>query len=176
LAFAAKYLLAQMAHLSKADRQEHLEFAPRIAFFDVVKWHLWQLEMPVRRQVSAVNRERDRLVRRIVFEINVGQRRETAVSKNNYFRHCKALHFAALFANTRWPSTSFSKIEEDAFAWKRNETKTVEETALDGMYVVRNGNFVFALNLYLCPSPQRSEILIGYISIGSSTISSMKLS
>ena len=121
--------------------------------------------MPVRRQVGAVNRERDRLVKRIVFEINVGQRRKAAVSKNNYFRHCRALHFAALFANTRWPSTSFSKIEEDTFAWKRNETKTAEETALDGMYVVRNGNFVSALNLYLCPSAQRSEILIGCISM-----------
>ena len=29
------------------------------------------------------------------------------------------------------------EIEEDAFGWKRNETKIAEEAALDGMYVVR---------------------------------------
>ena len=29
------------------------------------------------------------------------------------------------------------EIEEDAFSWKRNETKIAEEAALDGMYVVR---------------------------------------
>src|SRR5271165_2497457 len=29
------------------------------------------------------------------------------------------------------------EIEEEAFAWKRNETKIAEEAALDGMYVVR---------------------------------------
>ncbi len=28
-------------------------------------------------------------------------------------------------------------IEEEAFSWKRNETKIAQEAALDGMYVVR---------------------------------------
>ena len=48
-----------------------------------------------------------------------------------------ALRVGRLIEKFKMAKHFILEIEEDAFGWKRNETKIAEEAALDGMYVVR---------------------------------------
>jgi hypothetical protein len=88
--------------------------------------------MPLRRQVSAIHRERDRLAMQIVFQINVRQRREAAVSKNYSSRQCIAFTLRRIVCqHDRRPSRNqknlalFAKLNPLGDRWQRNKVSNL---------------------------------------------------
>jgi hypothetical protein len=97
----------------KSDSLElshHLRSIPKLQHY-----LLRATEVELQKIVLANNRKKRRLRGKAKIALRVGRLIE---------RFKMAKHFVL-------------EIKEDAFGWKRNETKIAEEAALDGVYVVR---------------------------------------